>query len=69
MAFYVKNIGTLQQGLRLVVGLGAAGASFYALTGIGAVLGIASGLMLAATGFVGYCPMCAIAGIGTGKRS
>ncbi len=64
MGFYRKNIGAPQQILRLIAGLGAAGACAVWLSGPLALAGIASGLMLAVTGLVGYCPLCAVAGRG-----
>jgi hypothetical protein len=63
-AFYKKNIGSLQQVARIATGLGMAVAAFVYLSGVAVVLGIASGLGLALTGVVGYCPACAMLGIG-----
>jgi hypothetical protein len=69
MAFYRKNIGGAQQFVRLAVGLAGAAAVFAWLQGTLAYLGIAAGLVFAATGFVGYCPMCAMADIGRRERT
>jgi hypothetical protein len=63
MAFYRKNIGSVQQVARILVGIAAGGVAFWFLGGAAAYAGLAGGLMFAATGLVGYCPMCAIAGI------
>ena len=66
MAFYRKNMGGAQQIARVALGVGAAIAAYMLLTGPLALIGAAAGLGFAATGFVGYCPMCAIAGVGRG---
>lgn len=64
MAFYRKNIGGAQQVARIVVGLAAAAAAGTWLLPPWSYGAIAGGLMFAATGIVGFCPMCAAAGIG-----
>lgn len=61
MAFYRKNIGAPQQVLRIVAGLGVAGAAYALLGGGLSLAGIAGGLGFAMTGIVGYCPLCAVA--------
>ncbi|TPQ30876.1 DUF2892 domain-containing protein [Bradyrhizobium guangdongense] len=66
MAFYRKNIGSRQQMMRLALGVAVAIAAFVYLSGFAAWLVAASGLGFALTGLVGYCPMCAVAGIDTG---
>ncbi|RDL50321.1 hypothetical protein BLJAPNOD_01442 [Ensifer sp. M14] len=64
MAFYRKNIGTAQGIGRLALGILAATTSIQLLdTGL-AIAGAALGVGFALTGIVGYCPMCAMAGIG-----
>jgi hypothetical protein len=69
MAFYRKNIGSLDQVLRLAVGLAAAIAAFIYFSGWLALLIAVSGVGLALTGIVGYCPMCAMVGIDRRKGS
>ena len=64
MAFYRKNIGGFHQLLRVVTGIGVAVAGFVYLPGMTAWLVAAGGAGLALSGVVGYCPMCAVAGIG-----
>ncbi len=64
MAFYRKNIGGLQQMARVAMGLGGATAAAIWLSAPTSFMGIAAGVAFALTGFVGYCPMCAIAGVG-----
>lgn len=66
MAFYRKNIGSAQQVLRLALGVAVAIAAFVYLSGLAAWLVAASSLGFALTGLVGYCPMCAVAGIDMG---
>lgn len=66
MAFYRKNIGGVQQVMRLALGVAVAIAAFVYLTDLAAWLVAAGGAGFALTGVVGYCPMCAIAGIDMG---
>ena len=69
MAFYRKNIGGLQQAARIAVGIAVAVAAFTYLAGAAAWLVVLGGVGFALTGLVGYCPMCAMAGIGRGDVS
>ena len=65
MAFYRKNIGNAQQLARLAVGVAAVAAGFVYLSGWPAVAAVAAGIGMVGTGLVGYCPMCAVAGVDT----
>jgi len=69
MALYRKNIGSLHQVMRVALGIAAAVAAFVYLSGVAAWLVAAGGLGFALTGLVGWCPMCAVAGIGRGDAS
>ncbi|MGY3036563.1 hypothetical protein ACVIIV_005733 [Bradyrhizobium sp. USDA 4354] len=69
MAFYRKNIGGLHQAARIALGAAVAGAAFVYLAGATAWLVALGGAGFAFTGVVGYCPMCAMAGIGRGDVS
>ncbi|WP_128925232.1 YgaP family membrane protein [Bradyrhizobium guangxiense] len=69
MAFYRKNIGGLQQTVRIALGVAVAAAAFVYLAGATAWLVALGGVVFALTGLVGYCPMCAMAGIGRGGAS
>jgi hypothetical protein len=69
MAFYRKNIGGLHQAVRVALGIAVAIAAFVYLAGAAAWLVAFGGAGVALTGFVGYCPMCAMAGIGRGGVS
>jgi hypothetical protein len=63
MAFYRKNIGGMHQVARIAVGIAVTVAAFVYFTGAMAWLVAFGGAGLALTGLVGYCPMCALAGI------
>jgi hypothetical protein len=63
MAFYRKNIRNSEQVVRIAIGLLAAAASIIYLSGWLAILLAAGGIVFALSGLVGYCPMCAVAGI------
>ncbi|MBR0706068.1 YgaP family membrane protein [Bradyrhizobium liaoningense] len=69
MAFYRKNIGSLHQAVRIAAGGAVAGAALVYLAGATAWLVALGGAGFALTGLVGYCPMCAMAGIGRGDVS
>ena len=59
--FYVKNVPGRERALRAVVGIGALGFAALDRSGVGIAAGLA-GAMLALTGLVGWCPMCALPG-------
>jgi len=69
MAFYRKNIGGLHQAVRIALGAAVVVAAFIYLAGATAWLVALGGAGFALTGLVGYCPMCAVAGIGRGGVS
>jgi len=69
MAFYRKNIGGLHQSVRVASGIAVAIAALAYLTGPATWLVALGGAGFALTGLVGYCPMCAMAGIGRGGVS
>lgn len=69
MAFYRKNIGGLHQAVRVALGVAGVVAAFVYLAGATAWLVALGGVGFALTGLVGYCPMCAMAGIGRGGLS
>ena len=64
MGLYRKNIGGGQQIARIVVGLGGAAAGLLLLEAPWSLMAGAAGAIFALTGVVGYCPMCAMAGVG-----
>lgn len=69
MAFYRNNIGRLQQAVRVVLGAAAVLLGMAFLPTPGNWIVAISGIGMALTGFIGWCPACAVAGINTGKRS
>ncbi|TQF37414.1 hypothetical protein UNPF46_19640 [Bradyrhizobium sp. UNPF46] len=69
MAFYRKNIGGLHQTVRIALGVAVAIAAVVYLAGAAAWLVALGGAGFALTGVVGYCPMCAVAGIERGGVS
>ncbi|MEY9360329.1 hypothetical protein ABH994_003050 [Bradyrhizobium yuanmingense] len=69
MGFYRKNIGGLHQAVRVVLGIAVAVVGVVYLAGATAWLVALGGAGFALTGLVGYCPMCAMAGIGKGGMS
>lgn len=69
MGFYRNNIGRTQQVLRIVLGAAAIVLGMEFLPGPWSWLAAASGIGLALTGFIGWCPACAMMGINAGKRS
>jgi hypothetical protein len=69
MGFYRRNIGGVHQAVRIVLGLAVTIAALVFLSGLAQWLLAASGLVFALTGCIGYCPMCAVAGVGGSHRS
>lgn len=61
--FYVKNVPTWERILRIVMGVVALvfAAMNWGTSGLAVGAGIV-GAMLAMTGMVGFCPMCAMVG-------
>ena len=68
MALVRRNLGRPHQLIRTALGLGTAVVAVTALNGLAAWLVAAAGLAFALTGVVGYCPACAMAGIGDGSQ-
>lgn len=69
MGFYRKNIGGLHQAMRVVLGIAVAVVGVVYLVGATAWLVALGGAGFALTGLLGYCPMCAMTGIGKGGMS
>lgn len=69
MAFYRNNIGRAQQVVRVVAGAAVAILGLVMLPAPWNWLAAAAGIGMALTGFIGWCPACAVAGIGKGERS
>lgn len=67
--FYVKNVPLWERGLRLLIGVMAL--SFAAMNWGSSGWAVGAGVigaMLAMTGLVGFCPMCAMVGRKLDKR-
>ena len=63
MLYLKRNVPVWERGLRVAAGLAGACLAFaFAPVPLGMWAGIAAGLAFAATGLVGYCPMCAMVG-------
>ncbi|MBN9528546.1 MAG: DUF2892 domain-containing protein [Alphaproteobacteria bacterium] len=60
---YRKNVGAVERGLRIAAAAGLIAAGAIALPGTPLGYGlIAAGAAAALTGFVGFCPACAMIG-------
>lgn len=66
--FYRENLPGWERGVRVAGGLGMIACGYFGLNGMpfGWLLD-AAGLVTLATGFVGYCPACALAGRKLGR--
>jgi hypothetical protein len=64
MAFTRGIIGNTHRATRVILGVAAAIAAFALFEGPTAWLVAASAVVFALTGVVGYCPICAVAGVG-----
>ncbi|HNP85374.1 MAG: DUF2892 domain-containing protein [Chloroflexi bacterium SZAS-1] len=62
------NEGSLDRGIRIVVGL-VLFALVFTLTGIWQIIAGIAGLLMLATGAIGFCPLYRIFGISTRPRS
>jgi DNA-binding transcriptional ArsR family regulator len=61
-AFFIKNVPAWERALRTIAGISLAWFAIAAGSTTWQWLGGAAGVELALTGFVGFCPMCALAG-------
>jgi hypothetical protein len=71
MMYFKTNLPGWERAIRIAMGIMVAGLAYlYAPSPMMTWVGIAMGVMFAGTGFVGFCPMCAMVGrryIGTDK--
>jgi DUF2892 family protein len=58
---FAANVPPLERLVRILLGLAVAAYAFFGLTQASLVVA-ALGLCVAATGLVGFCPACALAG-------
>ena len=68
MGFYRKNIGGGQQIARIALGLIGAAAALAWLDAPLSLIGAAAAIGFAVTGVAGYCPLCAVRGLGAQGR-
>ncbi|MFT3925958.1 MAG: DUF2892 domain-containing protein [Myxococcales bacterium] len=61
-AFFIKNVPGWERALRVAAGLLVGGIAYLGGESPWNWLGALLGAELALTGFVGFCPMCALAG-------
>ena len=61
-SFYMKNVPVWERVLRVLAALGATAFAFAVLHSPWSWLTAASGIALAVTGLVGFCPICAMVG-------
>lgn len=67
--FYAKNVPNWERVLRVIMGLMSLGYAVMNWGGSGLAVGLGiMGAMLAMTGLVGFCPMCAMVGRKLDKR-
>jgi hypothetical protein len=63
MMYFKTNVPTWERIIRAVMGLAVIGWAFFdGPSPLMAGLGIVGGVILACTGFLGFCPMCALVG-------
>lgn len=70
--YFKTNLPGRERTIRVIMGVMVAGLAYlYAPTPMLTWVGIAMAVMLAGTGFIGFCPMCAMVGrrsIETGRQ-
>ena len=67
---YVKNVPAWERAVRVVAGLAMLACGLFGLRGLAIGYLIAAvGVSTLLTGFVGFCPMCAMAGRRSAPRS
>jgi hypothetical protein len=63
MMYFKTNLPGWERAIRVAMGTMAAGLAYlYAPNLVTAWIGVAMGAMFAGTGFIGFCPMCAMVG-------
>jgi hypothetical protein len=66
---YVKNVPAWERAVRVVAGLAMIACGFFGLKGLAIGYLIAAvGALTLLTGFVGFCPMCAMSGRRLGNK-
>jgi len=63
MMYFKTNLPGGERAIRIAMGIMVAGLAYlYAPSSMMAWVGIGMGVMFAGTGFIGFCPMCAMVG-------
>lgn len=63
MLYLKTNLPGWERAIRVAMGVIIAVMAYqFAATALGSGIGIGMGIMLVVTGFVGFCPMCAMVG-------
>jgi hypothetical protein len=63
MMYFKTNLPTWERLTRVIMGIMIIGLAYqYAPTPLLSWVGTAMGVMIAGTGFTGFCPMCAMVG-------
>ena len=63
MLYLKTNLPRWERAIRVAMGIVIAVMAYqFAATALGSWIGIGMGIMFAVTGFVGFCPMCAMVG-------
>jgi len=61
--FYPKNVPNIERIIRIVLGLAMTSFAFFGTASLPLqIILLASAVILVATGFIGWCPMCAMVG-------
>ena len=63
MMYFKTNLPGWERAIRIAMGIMVAGLAYlYAPNFLMTWVGVAMGVMFAGTGFIGFCPMCAMVG-------
>jgi len=66
---YIKNLPVWERILRVVVGVVLVGLTLSGIVGTWGIAIISAAVVLLLTGFIGFCPACALAGRRLTKRN
>lgn len=66
---YIKNLPVWERVLRVVAGVVLTGLMLLGVGGTWGVVIVSAALVMLITGFIGFCPVCALAGRRLAKRN